>query len=423
VLKMTAELQNRGVDVVLATTDADGPGRLPVELGAVHEHEGVPTIFFSRQFSEALKYSHPLSRWLMEHVRDFDCLHLHAVFSHSSLAAARACRRGSIPYIVRPLGSLESWSLRQKPGRKRLALALGATRMLRSAAAIHYTTERERQESERRLGLSNGVVIPLGGGLDASPGPVGPPSPASGEGPSQFPSPHGGEGWPAEALAKVGRGEAGTVLFLSRLHPKKGVELLLRAFAKVVIPAQAGIARSSSTGGISAPRSEAGTSFAGMTNADRRLVIAGSGDPAYELQLRRLAESLGIAERVVFAGWLDGEAKAAALAGADLFVLPSIQENFGLSVLEAMAAGVPVAVSREVDLSDEVAEAAAGWVFERTIEALSAALSEALADREELRRRGNNGREIVGRKFLWPVIAGELEGLYRRVCRPHPSGT
>jgi glycosyltransferase involved in cell wall biosynthesis len=260
------------------------------------------------------------------------------------------------------LGALESWSLTQKTMRKRLAMALGAKQMLAGAAAIHYTTERERRESEGQIGLSNGIVIPLGVEL-AEPHP---PTHSS-------------------------RGEGAYVLFLSRLHPKKGVELLLDAFARVLTPA--------------------------LGHPSWSLVIAGSGEASYERDLHQRAASLGIEDRVRFAGWVERDEKRQVLAGAGLFVLPSAQENFGIAALEAMAAGVPVAVSRDVDLSDEIVAADAGWVFTRTVDGIGEALRTALTNPEERHRRGGNGRELARRRFQWPVIANSLVNLYEQIAK------
>jgi glycosyltransferase involved in cell wall biosynthesis len=114
-------LRGRGVDTLVATTDADGPGRLDVPLERAGEYHGVPVIFFRRRFSEAFKWTWRLGAWLDAHVTDFDVVHVHAVFSHSSLVAGRACRGAGIPYIVRPLGTLDPWSVsrRDRPARGR----------------------------------------------------------------------------------------------------------------------------------------------------------------------------------------------------------------------------------------------------------------------------------------------------------------
>jgi glycosyltransferase involved in cell wall biosynthesis len=234
--------------------------------------------------------------------------------------------------------------------------------MLRGAAAIHYTTERERVDSETMLGLSNGVVIPLGVDLATS---------------------------SSQAIEQSSnRDIASTVLFLSRLHPKKNVELLIDAFDAIAAE----------------PRFR-----------EWHLVIAGDGNAEYVASLRKRATAKASAERIRFCGWLDGEGKSLAFTAAGLFVLPSVQENFGLAALEAMAHGVPVAVSADVDLSDEVAASGAGWVFPRTAGDLSRTLADAMADPREAKKRGEKGRKAVERRFRWTGIAGELESLYRRV--------
>src|SRR5262245_5560032 len=97
IVEMCRALQGRGVELLVATTDADGAGRLPVELGKPLVYKGVPAVFFSRQWSEAFKYSYPLARWVDGHVLGFDVVHIHAVFSHACLAAAKACHRHNIP--------------------------------------------------------------------------------------------------------------------------------------------------------------------------------------------------------------------------------------------------------------------------------------------------------------------------------------
>ena len=363
---MCRALQGQEVEPVIVTTDADGAGRLPVELGKPVTYSGVPAHFFPRQLSEAFKYSPPLARWIKANVTAFDVAHIHAVYSHSSLAAARACRRQGVPYVVRPLGSLDPWSLRQKRLQKRLLWHLGVGRMLRNAAAVHYTTSEEQRLAEQGLGVERGVVVPLGVDEDLLEGPADD---------AFFRQSH-------PAL-----GDSPYALVLSRLHPKKGLELLIQAFLDVT--RRDGLQR-------------------------WRLVVAGEGEDEYVARLKRLAESTGRDGEVLFTGWLDGDQRAAALREAALLALPSLQENFALSVAEALACGVPVLVSENVNLASEIRAAGAGWVSSLELQALSQALADALSDEAERGRRGAAGREFA-RRFKWPAIARELVRLYRTI--------
>lgn len=366
IVEMGRALQEQGVSVLIATTDADGPGRLPVELGKAVEHEGVPTIFFSRQWSEAFKYSYSLGRWLERNVREFDLVHVHAVFSYSSLAAAEACRRRCVPYVVRPLGSLDPSSLGQRRFLKRVLWRLGVRRMLQRASAIHYTTVTERRRAEDALGIRSGVVIPLG--IDHE----------------LFEEPLGSYNFPQGMTSLNG---APYVLVLCRLHPKKGLEFMLDIFSEIVRKSEF---------------------------EEWKLVVAGDGDPSYVAGLKRSAQRNGN-ESVIFTGWLDGVEKVAAIRGAELLALPSSQENFGLSVVEALACGVPVLVSDCVNLAEEIQEAGAGWVAALERDAFRSALEDALRNESERDVRGRAGQEFVRSHFDWLAVAEQLVELYRGI--------
>jgi glycosyltransferase involved in cell wall biosynthesis len=356
VVGMSNALQHVGVAVQIATTDADGPTRLRVPHGTNVEWAGVPTVFFPRQWSESFKYSRPLAGWLTDHVAGFDVVHIHAVFSHACLAAATACRRRRVPYVVRPLGTLDPWSLQQKTVKKQVLWHLGVRSMLEQAAAIHYTTLSEKRLAESALQLERGVVVPLG--VD-------------------------------EALfdASGPRCEPPYVLVLGRLHPKKGIEAFVDVFLEVT---------------ERLPR--------------WKLMIAGDGEADYVTQLRARVESIDSNHRVVFSGWLQGHAKADALRGAALLALPSHQENFGLVVAEALACGTPVMVSTHVNLADEIAAAHAGWVVPLDAEAQRQTLKNILDDEAERERRGQAGRELATARFRWQSVADEVSRLYQTLA-------
>lgn len=367
VFEMCRALDRQGVETLIVATDADGRGRLAVQLGRPIVYEGARAIFFLRQWSEAFKYSHPLARWLMAHVRDFDLVEIHAVFSHSSLAAARACRTRRVPYIVRPAGALAPWSLRQKRLAKHLLWHLGVKQMLGGAAAIHYTTAAERTEAEATLRPGRGIVVPLGVDEEILNAPLIPDGFRS-----RYPL----------------MGEDPYVLMLCRLHPKKGVHLFLDAFLEVV---RRGEFR------------------------HWRLVLAGNGEPRYVGSLKRLVAEQGGDGHVFFTGWLEGSEKIAALQGAALFALPSYQENFALSVAEALACGVPVLISCHVNLAEQVLAAGAGWIVSLDRDALVGALVEALRSEEERAARGAAGRAFARSRFTWSAAVRELTQHYRSV--------
>jgi glycosyltransferase involved in cell wall biosynthesis len=367
ILEMCRALQDQGIQLLIATTDADGDSRLPVVVGSPVDYHGVPAIFFTRQCSEAYKYSYPLARWLGENVKTFSVVHIHAVFSHASLAAARICRRHRIPYVVRPLGTLDPWSMRRKRLRKRFLWRLGVERMLRHAAAIHYTTAEERRLAEDSLRVARGVVIPHGIETEHL----------------QIRDDSGLFRQRNPALDR-----APYVLVLSRLHPKKGLELLLEAFLDLVRQ----------------PQFE-----------QWKLVIAGAGDGRYVTSLRRQVQQSGGNEHVLFSGWLADREKISALQNAALLALPSYQENFGLCIAEALACGVPVLVSRQVNLAREIEAAGAGWIAAMEPDDLREKLARALQMEKERARRGEAGRAFVDRALTWSSVTAQLITLYRSI--------
>jgi glycosyltransferase involved in cell wall biosynthesis len=341
----------QGIEVLLVST-TEGLS----EACDVAEYKGVPAILFSPQWGASFKYSRPLASWLTSNVRNFDLAHVHAVFNHSSVSAVRACREAGVPYIVRPLGTLDPWSMTQKSLRKRLFWHVCGKAMLGHAAAVHYTSEIEKLSTERLLGLNHGRVIPLG--IDAN-----------------------------NAHSNGHSAGQPYVLVLSRLHPKKGLGVLIDAFLSLVQKER----------------------FASW-----RLVIAGDGPPDYVSKLKAKVAASSRPDRIVFTGWLEDERKHAVLGGASLLALPSYQENFGLCVMEAMAHSVPVLVSPNVNLAAEIVSANAGWIAAIDKDALAGKLCEALSDEDELMKRGRAGKQL-SQKYSWENAATGLIGLYTEV--------
>ncbi len=367
---MCRALRDSGVDVLLATTDADLNGFPPPKLQTITTHQDVPVIFFKKQLGDSFKYSRSFAQWLQQHVSDFDLIHIHAVFNHACIAAARAARKRGIPYVIRPLGTLTPWALGQKSLRKKVFWRGGIENMMRNAAAIHYTSQAEQHAVEESLGLNHGCVVPLG---------------------VDFTSTQSSE-TPNDSFRKlVALGNLPYVLVLSRLLPTKGIDILLDAFLSLL------------RNGLS----------------DWRLVLAGSGPSDYVAALREAVAKLNATERVLFPGWLSGDLKMSALQGASLLALPSYHENFGLCVMEALACGVPVLISPHVNLATEIETAGAGWIAPVSKASVEQALLEALSSRETLESRGLAGREFAA-GFQWERIAKQLIDLYGAVSGGKP---
>jgi glycosyltransferase involved in cell wall biosynthesis len=341
---------------VIATTDADGRGHLDVPLGEIVAHEDVPCIFFRRRCSESFKWSPGLARWIAGHAAEFDLVHVHGVFSHVLIAAARACRAQGVPYIVRPLGTLDPWSLAQHGWRKQVLLRGWGRRAIEGAAAMHFTSEAERRLAMEALPwLPSGSVVPLGVDDDL---------------------------FCSAARNTEAPGASPYILSLARLDPKKGIDRLIRAF-------QDAIGRGACRGW--------------------RLVVAGDGEPEYVQSLQALANAGPAAARITFEGWVSGGVRRALIRQASIFALPSSQENFGISVVEAMAAGVPVIVSPGVNLAGEIEAAGGGWVA--SAERLAALVGEVCASPAEIRTRGAAARQWAER-YRWPHVTRALLSLY-----------
>jgi glycosyltransferase involved in cell wall biosynthesis len=357
---MERSLSAIGIAVDTLATDDDGPGRRlghdarPDTINGAHRH-------YARKCSEFYKLSPGLLVWLLRHGREFNVIHIHALFSFSSIAAAFAARLMRVPYIVRPLGTLSTYGIQQRrPLLKSASFRMLESGILAHAAAVHFTSQSEWDEAKTLDMPMRGVVIPLG--VDAA----------------QFSPP----GSPPFAIAPGQQ----VVLFLSRLDPKKNVEGLIRAFATVR-----------------------------RSHASAVLVIAGSGPADYVASLKLLAKVEGIADATVWTGHLEGQQKWSTFASATVFVLPSFSENFGIAAVEAMIAGRALVVGRGVAIAQEIADAGAGLATEPDPPAIAHAIGYLLADEQLCRTMGEQARNLAACKFSSRAMAERLADLYADV--------
>ncbi len=353
---MARGLVRRGIDVTVATTNASGANSLDVPLDTPVIDDGVVFRYFARSVPGSWKFSWPMTRWLWANAGAYDVVHVHALFSYATIPGCRAAARAPVPYVLRPLGTLSDWSLGRRRWKKRPYYALLERPHLAMASAIHVTSEAEA-EDVARLGYGRSArVIPLG--VNVGDRPV-----------RRNRAAHGSE--PIR------------LLFLSRLHEKKNVPLLLRAVANA-------------------------------TNAFRRieLTVAGDGAPGYRGHLAAMADQLGLRGAVSFVGHVDGAAKDRILAEADCFVLPSAHENFGLAVAEALAAGLPAIVTPNVALSREIHAAGAGVVADATETAIASAIAWAAEHPAALLEMGDRAWQLARTELSWETTCVRLSALY-----------
>jgi len=372
VAEMCREAIRRGAQAEICTTNADGESVHEGPTGQPIDVEGVKINYYPIIGGNYYKVSPALAEALKTKIVAAYVVHIHSLYQFPSTIAAHYCRRFKVPYLLRPHGTLDPYLFRRHRPRKWLYEVAFERRNLRNAAAVHFVTG-----EEMRLACSLGlqftpVVAPLGVDVDRS---------IIERRPDAFAST-----WPETVGKKV-------ILFFGRLNFKKGLDILVRAFGRLA-----------------------------RKRNDIVLVIAGPDTEGYGAKVRGWLEDEGVLDRTLFTGMLTGARKSAALSGATLFVLPSYSENFGIAVVEAMAAGQPVVISRHVNICREVADAEAGLVVNTDADEVARAMETLLDDPALAEQMGLNGKRLVRDCFTWDSAGPNLMDLYRRVASHRPVG-
>ena len=365
VIEMVKSLREANCEVEIATTDDNGEILLDVSLNRLHEYQGVPVRFFAR-FSpnvhvvREFAFSSDLTRWLWQHLQEYDLVHVHAIFSYPSTVAMAIARLRNIPYIVRPLGQLCQWSLQQSAAKKSLYLNVIERKNINQSASLHLTSNAEKQEIEQLNLKCKNFVIPHGLAI-----------------PGIIPN-------ASQLLREYFQlsSKEPIILFLSRIHPKKGLEYLIQALAQI---------------------------------KDKKftLIIAGNGDSDYEAQINSCLHDYGLEDFSLMTGFVEGELKQLLLQGANLFVLTSYSENFGVAVLEALAAGTPALVTPGVALAQEIEQNDLGYVVPQEPTAIAEAIDKHLELPESERKKlSQKARQFVLDNYSWEQIAQQLLTVY-----------
>ncbi len=374
VIEMVKALRSQGCDAEIATTNDNGVNLLEVPLfdlsDQLAEYANVPIRFFPR-FSPRIAavrefaYSSSFTTWLWQHITDYDLIHVHAIFSYTSTIAMAIARFKKVPYINRPLGQLCTWSLEQSQFRKQLYLNIIERSNLRHSKFLHFTAEQEREEFNRLdLKIPNFVL------------------------------PHGVHIYPEIANARQQLHQrlqvadhVPIIIFMSRIHPKKGLEYLIAALGEL--------------------KNQAHQEFA--------LAIAGNGESEYINQLKSIALEHNLGDRLHWLDFVEGSTKYLYLQGADLFALTSHSENFGIAVIEALASATPVLITKGVAIAPIVQAQNLGYVTELEVGAIAQAIQSVLTQPQESQSIGDRARQYISEHYSWAKIAHNLITQYKSV--------
>ncbi|MEM9084074.1 MAG: glycosyltransferase, partial [Planctomycetota bacterium] len=362
VLDMAAVMAKLGEEVQVATVDgmdlpdewwSGGPG-LPQAVKICDS-----TGFLGRLGADGLQK-------LEQILRPADVLHLQGPWEFSNFQAAEIARAAGVPYLVSSHGMLDDWSMAQKAIKKRLYHTLFAGPMLRRATRVHTTAKAERDQVSKWAPVYEDSTIPYI--MDLEPF-------------RELPGPDLAlEAFPALRTEKL------KLLFLSRLHVKKGVDVALRELALLR-----------------------------DRGLDSEFYIAGTGEDAYVSELHQQVEQLDLSDRVHFLGLVTGEAKLSLFQACDLMLLPTSQENFGLALTESIACATPVVTTRGTDIWRELEESGGAAIVDRESGSFADAIRDYASDRSMLAERGEQARKYV---FDWldPEVVGErFRNLYATV--------
>lgn len=355
-------LVKKGVEVIVYTTNADGPSVLDVPVNQPVDVDSVKVFYFKKFFSRWF-YSFKMHQAIAKNVKNFDIVHITGVFLAVSVLGAYYARKYKKPYIISPRGVLMKEPLRRKSFKKHLYLSFIEKNNLAKADAIHFTAELERDEYiKENLPLKNSIVVP-----------------------NCFDSSEFEESVEHGYLRKKYKipDNKKIILFLSRLSWKKGFDTLIPAFAEVI-----------------------------KKESNTILVIAGGNDEGYKKEIDKFIEQNRVKDKVIFTGLVKGREKIAAYQDSDVFVLPSYSENFGNVVFEALYFGLPVVITKNVAVFPEVEKAGGGLVINKDINELSKAILKIINNPSGAKKMGEAGKKMVINEFSPEGVADKLFNEY-----------
>ena len=362
-------LVKKGHNVEVYTTSAGLNEQGDVPLGKSIEIEGVKVTYFKQYGDDHIAFAPKLFLELPKHAREFDILSLSEVWPLTVLAGSVAGSLWGLPYVISPHGTLTGYAMNLKSKTKKFSYYhLIAKHYLKKAQAITFSSEYEKNASlypqkQKTFVIPNGIDLSAFGNLPKR---------------GLFRQRH-----PALKNKRV-------VLFLGRLAPIKGLDVLAKAFGELI-----------------------------RNRDDVFLVIAGPDYAGYETRVRAWLRDEGLSEKTLFTGLLSFQEKLSAYVDADVFVMPSYLESFGISAVEAMACGTPTIVSENVGISNEIRQHNAGVVVETTTESLSNGMMLLLEDTHQAAEMVSNAQELVKNRFEINAVADTTVNAYEEILKSY----
>lgn len=379
-VELAEALSNLGINIDIVTTNANGSASLDVPFYTWITEKLYRVKYFPYWRLKDYKISWSLTKWLFQHIADYDLVHTIAVFSYPVLATHWACQLHQVPYLMNPQGMLEPWALSYKAWKKRLYYTLFEKPALQRASAIQMLASTEAERVKPLNLMAPVVVIPNGihrQDFETLPDP--------------------------ELFYQKFPGTRNQILilFLGRVDPKKGLDLLASAFAKVH---------------TQLPQTH--------------LIVAGPDNIGFLPTAQNYFAEAGCFDAVTFTGMLSGSIKYAALAAAKVYVAPSYSEGFSMSVLEGMAAGLPCVLTTGCNFP-EAAAAQAAYVVNIEADEIADALIRCLSDPQQSQEMGDSpgsalgdsppemlgdrARQLIFDHYTWERIAARLIEVYTAI--------
>lgn len=363
--EMNKALVKSGVDVTVFTTNANGKSRLNVPLEQEVNIEGVKVFYYPLSFSERYFYAPKLSRSLKTNLRVFDVVHINWLYVYTTMVAAAECIRQNVPYILAPHGMLDSYSISLKGSlKKKLYIAFIEKRNIKNAHSIHYSSSGEKEEALISHWDINSVIIP--NIMDVPTRPRSRPEDAT-----LFVE------YPILKHKRI-------VVSLGRLNYIKGLDQLLKSWNMVV-----------------------------KVVPDAHLVIAGPDSDGYIELLKRIVQVEDIGNSVSFIGTVTGDRKSELFNISEVFVSSSYLESFGMAIVEAMAHGLPVAITNKVNIKSEIREAEAGLISSCDPSSIANNLNYLLENKDMANQMGLRGMALVKKNFNSISVVRKMSGIYQ----------